>query len=76
MGVTNDLKRRIGEHKNNRGKNETFAGKYFCYKLIYYETFDSPIKAIRREKELKKLTRADKINLIISKNPDFDFYSV
>ncbi len=36
-GVTNDLAQRIIEHWMNRGGHETFAGKYFCYNLIYFE---------------------------------------
>lgn len=37
VGLTNDLKVRLQQHKENRGKSETFAGKYYCYKLLYYE---------------------------------------
>ena len=38
IGVTNDLLRRMKEHYQSRGKQKTFAGKYYCYNLIYYET--------------------------------------
>ena len=73
-GVTNDLKRRLREHEKNRGNDKTFAGKYYCNKLIYYESYDSPTAAIKREKEIKKLSRAKKIELIHSKNPKMHFY--
>lgn len=37
VGMTNDLERRLIEHRQNKGKPETFAGRYYCYNLIYYE---------------------------------------
>jgi len=48
-GVTNDLNRRVYEHKENRGNPATFAGKYYCYNLVYFEhythiNFGSPEK--------------------------------
>lgn len=52
-GVTNDLERRVSEHYENRGKPETFAGKYFCYNLIYWEQFSDINDAIAREKEIR-----------------------
>lgn len=73
IGMTNNLQRRIGEHYSNRGNPNTFAGKYFCYKLIYYEMFSTPLKAIHREKEIKKLNRKEKFDLIKSKNPLLGF---
>ncbi|MBK6828910.1 MAG: GIY-YIG nuclease family protein [Chitinophagaceae bacterium] len=39
VGVTNNLAERINEHWGNRGRPESFAGKYFCYHLIYFEVF-------------------------------------
>ena len=75
-GVTNDLKRRLEEHYANKGKKETFAGKYFCHKLIYYERFDLPEHAIEREKEIKKLSHQNKLQLIKIKNPKLIFYSL
>jgi putative endonuclease len=36
IGVTSSLPRRLGQHYENRGNNETFAGRYFCYNLLYY----------------------------------------
>lgn len=73
-GVTNDLKRRLRELEANRGSSKTFAGKYHCNKLIYYESFDNPHDAIQREKEIKKLSRENKFRLIKKKNPNMQFY--
>lgn len=75
-GVTNDLKRRLQEHLNERGKFRTFAGRYFCYKLVYYEVFDSETDAIMREKQIKKMLRHEKIELIKTKNPKLHFYKI
>ena len=75
-GVTNNLKRRIQEHKMNKGIKETFAGTYFCNKLVYFEKFESPMKAIEREKEIKKLSREKKIRLIKEKNPMMHEYII
>ncbi len=47
-GITNSFTTRIQQHFENRGKPVTFAGKYFCYKLIYYERFSDVIMAIER----------------------------
>ena len=74
--MTNNLERRIKEHYKNRGNPNTFAGKYFCYKLIYYEKFSTPMKAIDREKEIKKLNRTEKFALIKSKNPLLGFLPI
>ena len=51
IGVTNDLRRRVWEHK--QGKVKGFTQKYKCKKLIYYEYFTDINEAIRREKQLK-----------------------
>jgi putative endonuclease len=48
--VTNNLPQRLIEHWMNRGKPETFAGKYYCYNLIYYEVFKYINNAISRQK--------------------------
>jgi putative endonuclease len=76
VGVTNNIARRIGEHKMNRGKWETFAGRYSCYQLIYYETFQYINDAIAREKELKLMNRSKKLDLIKTKNPHLGFYQL
>ena len=73
IGMTNDLKERLEEHHDNRGNPETFAGRYYCYKLIYYEAYRTPYEAIKREKELKKWSRMKKEALINKVNPDWDF---
>ena len=73
IGVTNDLKRRLFEHHENRGKKGTFAGKYYCYNLVYYEHFISIAEAIHREKELKGWSRKKKSILIKTTNPGMDF---
>jgi putative endonuclease len=73
IGVTNDLSRRLYEHAENKGKKETFAGKYYCYNLIYYEHFSNINHAIEREKEIKKWRREKKVSLIASLNPEWKF---
>lgn len=72
-GVTNDLERRLEEHYNNRGQPDTFAGKYYCYKLLYWERFDFVNDAIAAEKEIKDWTRAKKEQLISAFNPEWRF---
>lgn len=69
IGVTNNLERRVLEHKNKI--NQGFTSKYHINKLVYFEVFDSIEEAILREKRLKKWKREWKINLIRDKNPDW-----
>ncbi|KAA5544023.1 GIY-YIG nuclease family protein [Adhaeribacter rhizoryzae] len=69
VGMTNDLERRVAEHKENRGKPGTFAGKYYCYKLVYYERYTHIKHAIEREKEIKLISREEKEKLIQRDNP-------
>jgi putative endonuclease len=71
-GVTNDLKRRTKEHYLNRGNPNSFAGRYYCYDLIYYEYFTDINQAIAREKEIKKMTRKQKEELIATKNKNWN----
>lgn len=73
IGVTNNLAARLKEHWENQGNPDTFAGKYFCYNLIYYEVNPSITAAIAREKELKKWNRNKKETLIKNRNPDWLF---
>ena len=54
VGITNDIPSRILEHGLNAGNPETFAGKYHCFNLLYYEEFQYVNDAIAREKEIKK----------------------
>ena len=67
IGVTNDLRRRIYEHKNKI--NEGFTQRYAIDKLVYYEYTTDPEAAIAREKQLKKWRREKKIALIEKMNP-------
>ena len=67
IGMTNRIYRRALQHK--RGEVEGFAAKYKCTRLVYYEGFDDVIKAIDREKQLKRWVRRKKIALIESENP-------
>ena len=76
VGVTNDLKIRLQQHFENRGKDDTFAGKYFCDKLVYDEHHSDVNQAIRREKEIKDLSREKKEALVASVNPRWHFYKV
>ena len=67
IGVTNDLLRRVYEHKNklNRG----FTEKYNINKLVYFEIHNEINRAILREKQFKGFFRIKKIELIESQNP-------
>ena len=67
VGVTNNLLRRIYEHKNNIF--EGFTKRYALHKLVYFEIFDDEMSAIRYEKYLKKCYRKTKVKLIEQKNP-------
>ena len=73
VGVTNDLKVRLRQHYQKRGKKQTFAGKYYCYKLLYYEFYEDISQAIDREKEIKDMSRQGKEELIASTNPGWNF---
>jgi len=70
IGVTNDLIRRVHEHKTKAV--EGFTNKYDVERLVYFEQFDDIENAIRREKRLKKWNRAWKVRLIEEKNPNWD----
>ncbi|WJR81971.1 GIY-YIG nuclease family protein [Bradyrhizobium sp. NP1] len=70
IGVTNDLVRRGAEHKLKVA--EGFTERYNVIGLVYFELFDDPENAIRREKRLKKWNRAWKIRLIEEHNPNWD----
>lgn len=74
IGVTSTLKQRLQQHyEESLGAKTSFAGKYCCYNLVYYETFQYINDAIKRETELKKWSRAKKEALIATKNPAWDF---
>jgi putative endonuclease len=68
IGVTNNLKRRIMEHKK-LSNNDSFTKKYSCFKLVYYECFSYVNNAINREKQIKRWSRKKKIELINNINP-------
>lgn len=74
IGVTNNLVRRVSEHKNKT--IEGFTSKYNVNKLVYYETFNDIKYAISREKILKKWSREKKNNLIKRFNPDYKEISI
>ena len=74
IGVTNDLVRRIWEHKNH--VVEGFTEKYKLGRLVYYEETDNDESAIQREKQLKNWHRPWKITLIEKNNPEWnDLYA-
>jgi putative endonuclease len=73
VGATNDLVRRVYEHRE--GFVRGFTKRYGVKMLVYYEQHDTPAAAIQREKNIKHWPREWKIDLIISINPDWrDLY--
>ena len=73
VGVTNDLKRRLYEHKNEQ--IDGFTKKYHVHKLVYFEEYSEINDAIVREKQLKHWTRDKKNKLVETKNPGWDDWS-
>jgi putative endonuclease len=74
IGVTNNLLKRVYEHKNNLIKG--FTQKYNVHNLVYYEQHNDIGKAITREKQMKKWKRQWKIELIEKSNPQWnDLYN-
>ena len=73
-GVTNNLHRRLFEHKTKKNPN-SFTSKYNVEFLIYYEKFGWIQQAIEREKEIKNLSREKKLNLIKEINPNIEFWN-
>jgi putative endonuclease len=70
IGVTNNLERRIQEHKLHIAKG--FTQKYNVHKLVYYELYFDIKTAIEREKRIKKWNRLWKLRLIENKNPQWE----
>jgi putative endonuclease len=70
IGVTNDLVRRIYEHRTKAVPG--FTSRYNITRLVWFEIHEDPISAISREKELKKWKRGWKVQLIEAQNPDWD----
>ncbi len=68
-GMTNDLRRRIYEHK--KGLIEGFAKKYNIKRLVYFESSTSVHTAITREKQIKGWSRKKKIEIVDSSNPEW-----
>ena len=72
-GITNDLNKRIYEHKEKLAKG--FSAKYNLNKLVYFQVTEDVISAITREKQIKGGSRKKKVELINDLNPDWiDLY--
>ena len=69
IGMTNNLERRVYEHKHH--VNQGFTSRYKIHKLVYFETTNDVNSAIRREKQLKNWHRQWKIDLIETINPEW-----
>jgi putative endonuclease len=70
IGMTNNLERRVFEHKQDL--IEGFSKQYRCHRLVYYESFDNVKNAIDREKQLKRWSRVKKIWLIERNNQTWE----
>ena len=70
VGVTGDLVRRVLQHRSDA--YECFTKRYQLHRLVYYEIFDSPTRAIWREKRIKTWLRAWKVRLILQANPSWE----
>lgn len=74
IGVTNDLRRRVYEHKMK--ETPGFTATYNVNRLVWFEEFGDPASAIAREKQLKGWRREKKIRLIEATNPGWDDLSL
>jgi putative endonuclease len=73
IGMTNDLSRRVNEHRS--GEIPGFTADYRCHKLVYWEHYSDAEEAIGREKQLKRWSRKKKTELIERTNPRwFDLF--
>jgi len=70
VGITNNLIRRVYEHK--QGLIEGFTKKYHLHKLVYYEIVEGQLQAIIREKQIKDMNRSDKLEMIRRSNSRFE----
>ena len=70
VGVTNNLIRRVYEHKQEL--IEGFTKKYHLHKLVYYEIVEGQLQAIIREKQIKDMNRSDKLEMIRRSNSRFE----
>ncbi len=75
VGATNDIQKRINEHKNKIHKN-SFTARYNCDVLVYFEEYNSVKDAFIREKQLKAGNRKKKEDLINSMNPEWQDLSI
>jgi len=71
VGVTNDIGRRALEHKTNENK-KSFTARYKIHTLVYIEIYEHIDAAIAREKQIKSWSRAHKIRLIETMNPNWE----
>jgi|SRR3972149_9899652 len=69
-GVTNNLIKRVWEHK--QGKGSMFTSKYKITKLVYFEIFNNILEAIKREKQIKAGSRKKKLELIAKLNQNYE----
>ena len=69
-GITNNLIKRVWQHKNSFVSS--FTSKYKVNKLVYFEEYQTPYDAIAREKQIKSGSRKKKIELIESLNPNWE----
>ena len=73
VGVTNDLLRRVLQHR--QGRIPGFTSRYNIHRLVHFEPFGDIRNAIAREKEIKDWTRAKKLALIEGKNPAWEDFA-
>lgn len=69
VGMTGNLARRLAQHRSG---DSAFTARYRIHRLVHLETFDRPMAAIRREKQLKGWRRARKLALVSQGNPAWD----
>ncbi len=73
IGTTNNLAKKLSDLYKNRGGRKTFASRFSCYNLLYFEEFRFVNDAFNREEELKALKKEDKRIFVNEKNPDWKF---
>jgi putative endonuclease len=72
-GDTNDVRRRVIEYYLDRGTENSYAGKNYCYQLIWYDSFPTMHEAIQAEKYIKGKSRKWKEELMTKRNPGWNF---